>query len=595
MGIQVDLLTQDKTLQDYINFEFDGKYVSDFGLVVVSDGDRLNLAGSSDFEDEVQSINGVNGQYYWGTNFKSLKRDFTLATDGMTEAQLQAFKYHFRPGRYGKFIETHLPYRESYCRIAAVTNFSMVPFRKLTNVAHKGTTHSNLYVNEYKGEVKLTLEWDNPYTTSTVQYFTNEEYGSSASKFASIYPTVFANNIPLETELAKAFLVTSESTLDLSILGKMILGAEKGICDFHLGADKKLQCNFTGNTSTLVSEKEPDQGAEPISGLKIFYNPSTAPTSAKITFTITPTINVDDIEDTTTPLYFMDIADKYNLSTFITDTNSSPQPYNTIQMSAQKIAAMGDKFVEDDGTDIEKEFLYSSPNVVSSIHKAIDIGWKYFNKEEETIAILMEEELRQEISHDKVLKWAIAVLAEIRKNTKYGDTADDNKLKKDKTIFIPGINLSPLGYSNTNSDVAVNWAKYFNILMLLFFSGKRYEILKINLESRRNNDAGIPTSIWLDLEPIVITFDSENSMSYVTYYNCIDKFLSGSPLGLSKTKILDEPSGDMIYSGYLKLGGGDFIDEHAQIAACHYLKFLIAGQPVKNVDNISLEYKFTYL
>ena len=106
MGIQVDLLTQDKTqLQDYINFQFDGKYISDFGLVVVTDGDRLSFDGSAEFEDEVSSVNGVNGQYYWGTNFKSLKREFTLATDGMTEAQVNAFKQHFKPGKYGNFIE----------------------------------------------------------------------------------------------------------------------------------------------------------------------------------------------------------------------------------------------------------------------------------------------------------------------------------------------------------------------------------------------------------------------------------------------------------------------------------------------------------
>jgi hypothetical protein len=200
--------------------------------------------------------------------------------------------------------------------------------------------------------------------------------------------------VPLETNLASTFLVTNGSVLDLGILGKMILGSEDGICDFHLGADKKLRYNFTNNTSTLVSESQSDVVDKLAPGLKIFYNPSTAPTPAKITFTITPTVNVDDIEDTTAPLYFIDIADKYNLSAFVTDTNSSPRPYNTIQMSAQKIAAMGDKFVEDNGADIEKEFLYSSPNVVSSIHKAIDIGWKHFNKEEEAVAILMEEELR---------------------------------------------------------------------------------------------------------------------------------------------------------------------------------------------------------
>jgi hypothetical protein len=131
--------------------------------------------------------------------------------------------------------------------------------------------------------------------------------------------------------------------------------------------------------------------------------------------------------------------------------------------------------------------------------------------------------------------------------------------------------------------------------MLLFFSGKHTKIHSISFEEPHAPE-GVERSPWNSLTNLIITFDSENSMSYVTYYNCIDKFLSGSPLGLSVTKILDEPSGDMIYSGYLKLDGGDFIDEHAQISACHYLKFLRAGgEVVSNVDNISLEYKFTYL
>ena len=30
----------------------------------------------------------------------------------MTEAQVNAFKLHFRPGKYGKFIEDKLPFRE---------------------------------------------------------------------------------------------------------------------------------------------------------------------------------------------------------------------------------------------------------------------------------------------------------------------------------------------------------------------------------------------------------------------------------------------------------------------------------------------------
>jgi hypothetical protein len=46
----------------------------------------------------------------------------------MTEADLNAFKSHFIPGRYGRFIESHLAYRYSYCRVAEVVNFTLIPF-----------------------------------------------------------------------------------------------------------------------------------------------------------------------------------------------------------------------------------------------------------------------------------------------------------------------------------------------------------------------------------------------------------------------------------------------------------------------------------
>ena len=54
--------------------------------VAVFDGDRHSFNASPGFEDETSEVNGVNGQYYWGTRYKARAKAFTLATDGMTEA-----------------------------------------------------------------------------------------------------------------------------------------------------------------------------------------------------------------------------------------------------------------------------------------------------------------------------------------------------------------------------------------------------------------------------------------------------------------------------------------------------------------------------
>ena len=97
MGIQVDTLVKGKDHygKEFIDFEFDGKHISDFGMVAVFDGDRHTFSSTSEFEDETSEVAGVHGQYFWGTKIKPLEKEFSLATDGMTERQLNEFKRHF--------------------------------------------------------------------------------------------------------------------------------------------------------------------------------------------------------------------------------------------------------------------------------------------------------------------------------------------------------------------------------------------------------------------------------------------------------------------------------------------------------------------
>ena len=125
MGLQVDLLTKGKSChaKEFIDFEFNGKHISEFGLVVVSDGDRLTFDASPEFEDESSEVSGADGQLYWGTRYKTRKYEYNLATDGMTEQQLNDFKRHFQPGTYGKLVEDSRTYRYCYCRLESVANF----------------------------------------------------------------------------------------------------------------------------------------------------------------------------------------------------------------------------------------------------------------------------------------------------------------------------------------------------------------------------------------------------------------------------------------------------------------------------------------
>lgn len=163
MGIQVSEITKGKMpwKREFIDFTFDGHRISDYGLVAVVDGDRYTLELSSEFQDEVSEVNGRHGQIYWGTKFKPKKREFTLATDGITETQLRRFKADFAPGKYGQFAEDAWFGRYCYARIAEPPKLSFVAF-KGTETINGVPTQTNIF----KGELKISFIQDDPFTYS---------------------------------------------------------------------------------------------------------------------------------------------------------------------------------------------------------------------------------------------------------------------------------------------------------------------------------------------------------------------------------------------------------------------------------------------
>ena len=160
MGIQVNELTLGKSPweKEFIDFEFDGKFVSEFGLVVVSDGDRLSMDLSAPFNDETSEVNGVDGQLFWGTKYNARKLQYKLATDGMTPQQVSAFKQHFRPGKYGKLFNTHEFGKYSWARITEQPVFSYVPFQNQVSIKD-----NNFKSDIFKGEVTISFVCDDPF------------------------------------------------------------------------------------------------------------------------------------------------------------------------------------------------------------------------------------------------------------------------------------------------------------------------------------------------------------------------------------------------------------------------------------------------
>ena len=98
--------------RSFISFSFGGKNIEDFNLIASIEGDRMNRSGSAEFEDLVDAYNIIDGQFYWGTHFKTNKITFKLATDGMTQNQLDDFKHWFAGGKTRELILAEHPNRD---------------------------------------------------------------------------------------------------------------------------------------------------------------------------------------------------------------------------------------------------------------------------------------------------------------------------------------------------------------------------------------------------------------------------------------------------------------------------------------------------
>lgn len=503
MGVQVDLLTRDKSCheKEFIDFEFDGKHISEFGMVAVFDGDRHSFDASPSFEDETSEVNGVSGQYYWGTRMKTITKSFSLATDGITEAQINAFKLHFKPGKYGKFIEDKLACRYGWARVSTTSTFSVVPFIVKKEITINGVKHV-IEVNEYKGSAKLTFVFDDPYF-----YATNQSIFADSLNEETLRESLL-NGLPIEGYSWPA----GQGPL---FIGKAILN----------------------NNSSANLNKSSIQ----------FYNPSTAPTEVKLSLTFMPTFTSSSINN---PVYFTEIAD--NINGAIVQHNTVNQ-YNT------------DKLIS--------SFYYTSPNIIYQTNRAIQIAANYYlqHSKDAWIVTDLEEALRLDITNPKVIGWATAILR-IMKTTELYDSSTGCFNES-----IRSIDASLIGAIN---KVNANWFAYFNYYMLCIIA---------NHGDIPSSDSGntLLETIW-QTQSYTVHFNSELSETTMDYsYNTIIT-------SLNKIEVSEEKCGDMICSPYLKLDGGDSLDNTGIITSTHTLEFIQDRAP-KQIPEVNLEYTYTYL
>ena len=81
--------------RSFISSTYGGKRIEEFNLIATIDGDRMNKNGYADFNSIVTTYDTIQGQYYWGTHYKNNSITFNLATDEMSQRQLDDFVWWF--------------------------------------------------------------------------------------------------------------------------------------------------------------------------------------------------------------------------------------------------------------------------------------------------------------------------------------------------------------------------------------------------------------------------------------------------------------------------------------------------------------------
>ena len=240
MGVQVQSATkngQGESLsilnRQFISFSYgykkdsDGKdipvNIEDFDLLAVFSNDRLDKEIYAPFSDTTTEQSELDGQMFWRTSFNAGQLNFSLATDGMTSAQLEDFKNWFQPGIERELILSEYHNRGILARVSAAPQMSLLPFEKEIKVkigSQEITTKTSLY----KGDISLSFIMDDPYWYSIKDIFDNENISAEEAKI------IYEDNIPHITMLEIPCFIAGGNyyNLNSNFLESITIGVTEG-------------------------------------------------------------------------------------------------------------------------------------------------------------------------------------------------------------------------------------------------------------------------------------------------------------------------------------------------------------------------------
>lgn len=113
---------------DFLGFSFDGVHSSRLNITRVSDGDRYSEELYPDLEDNTLAMPGRDGEFYFGSNFKSKPFSIKFAFDGITERNLRQIQKLFSIKKPCKLVFDERPYKVYMAKISGPIELEYVCF-----------------------------------------------------------------------------------------------------------------------------------------------------------------------------------------------------------------------------------------------------------------------------------------------------------------------------------------------------------------------------------------------------------------------------------------------------------------------------------
>lgn len=121
---------------DFLGFTFGGVHSSDLGITRVSGGDRYDEQLHPEIKDRTAEVPGVNGNYYFGSDFGPRTIDIEIAYDHLTEKQFRDLRKAFGTKEIKKLIFDERPYKYYMAKLESPVELSYICFNERIRVKY---------------------------------------------------------------------------------------------------------------------------------------------------------------------------------------------------------------------------------------------------------------------------------------------------------------------------------------------------------------------------------------------------------------------------------------------------------------------------